>query len=184
MAESEARGGEGAETEAPDVDRPAVRDPVDQLGDVVGEALDRHGAAGVGCVAVALELDADHPAALGEPGEDVAEAAAEGEDAAVQGDERRSCRVAVLLVPDGDAVDLFVGHASPTVDARTRGHSAAMEGLGDLSIGPQSTLTTRRDRTDDRRDRGRRGTWCPVGVRPSSHRVRARPVLRHRGRRP
>ena len=110
VAESEARGGEGAETEAPDVDGPAVRDPVDQLGDVVCEPLDRHGAAGVGCVAVALELDADHPATLGEPRQDVAEAAAEGDDAAVQGDEHGACRVAVLLVPDGDAVDLFAGH--------------------------------------------------------------------------
>ena len=77
MAEGEARRGEGAEAEAPHVDRAAARDAVDQLGDVVGEALDRHGAAGVGRVAVALEFDADHAAALGEPGEDVGEAALE-----------------------------------------------------------------------------------------------------------
>ena len=114
MAHGEARGGEGAEAEAPHVDGSAAGDPVDQLGDVVGEPLDRHGAAGVGRVAVALELDADHPAALGEPGQDVVEAAVEREDAAVQGDERRPARVAVLLVPDGDAVDLLVGHASST----------------------------------------------------------------------
>jgi hypothetical protein len=99
----------------PHVDGPAARDPVDELGDVVGEPLDRHGAAGVGRVAVALELDADHPAALAEPGEHVAEAAVERENPAVQGDERRSCRVAALLVPDGDAVDLLVGHAISTV---------------------------------------------------------------------
>jgi hypothetical protein len=68
-------------------------------------------------VAVALKLDADHPAALGEPRQDVAEAAAECDDAAVQGHERRSCGVAVLLVPDGDAVDLLVGHAFPTIEA-------------------------------------------------------------------
>ena len=111
VAESEARGGEGTETEAPDVDGPAAGDPVDQLGDVVCEALNGHGAAGVGCVAVALELDADHSAALGQPREDVAEAAAKGENAAVDGDERRSCGVAVLLVPDGDAIDFLVGHA-------------------------------------------------------------------------
>src|SRR4029078_11895368 len=53
----------------------------------VGESSDRDGAAGVGRVAVALELDADHPAALGEPGEHLAEAALEGDDAAVQGDQ-------------------------------------------------------------------------------------------------
>jgi hypothetical protein len=35
----------------------------------------------------------------------------------VQGDERRSRRVAVLLVPDGDAVDLLMGHAIPTLEA-------------------------------------------------------------------
>jgi hypothetical protein len=114
VAEGEARGGEGPEAEAPHVDGPAARDPVDQLGDVVGEAFDRHGTAGVGRVAVALELDADHPAALGEPGEDVAETALEGDDAAVQGDQRRSCGVVVLLVPDGDAVDLLAGHADAT----------------------------------------------------------------------
>ena len=34
----------------------------------------------------------------------------EREDAAVEGDERRAVGVAVLLVPDGDAVDLLVGH--------------------------------------------------------------------------
>jgi hypothetical protein len=128
VAESEARGGQGAETEAPDVDGPAVRQPVDQLGDVVCEPLDRHCAAGVGCVAVALELDADHPAALAEPGKDVAEAAAEGDDAAMQGDERGPVGVAELLVPDGDAVDLFVGHAFPTVDAARTEHRTASTG--------------------------------------------------------
>ena len=111
VAESKARGGEGTQTEAPDVDGPAPGDPVDHLGDVVGEALDGHGAAGVGCVAVTLQLDADHSAALGEPGKDVAEAAAEGHDAAVEGNERRSCGVAVLLVPDRDAINFLVGHA-------------------------------------------------------------------------
>ena len=60
---------------------------------------------------MALEFDADHPAALGEPGKDVAETAHEGVDAAVEGDGRRCRSVAVLLVPDGDAVDLFGGHA-------------------------------------------------------------------------
>src|SRR5205807_3082729 len=95
----------------------AVGDPVDQLGNVVRESLDRHGAAGVGRVAVALELDADHPAAVREPGKDVAEAALEGENAAVQGDQRRSRRIPVLLVPNGDAVDLLVGHADSTIDA-------------------------------------------------------------------
>jgi hypothetical protein len=83
VAHGEARGGEGSEAVAPHVDGPAARDPVDQLGDVVGEALDRHRAAGVGRVAVALELDADHAAALAEPREDVVEAAVEREDAAV-----------------------------------------------------------------------------------------------------
>jgi hypothetical protein len=66
-------------------------------------------------VAVALELDADHPAALGEPGKDVAEAALEGDDAAVQANERRSRGVAVLLVPDRDVIDLLVGHTVQTV---------------------------------------------------------------------
>ena len=75
VTQREARGGEGAEAVAPHVDGSAAGDPVDQLGDVVGEALDRHGAAGVGRVAVTLELDADHPATLGEPREHVAEAA-------------------------------------------------------------------------------------------------------------
>src|SRR5207344_1096158 len=117
VAEGEARGGKGADTEAPNVDGSAARDPIDHLGDVIGEALDRHGATGVGCVAVALELDADHPAALSEPRQYVAEAAAERDDAAVQGDERRSCGIAVLLVPDGDAVDLLVGHAVRTMEA-------------------------------------------------------------------
>ena len=92
-------------------------DPVDQLGDVVGEPLDRDGAAGVGRVAVALELDADHAPALGEPRQDVVEAAVEGHDATVQGDERGSRRVTELLVPDGDAVDLVVGHALVTLEA-------------------------------------------------------------------
>ena len=105
MAEGQARGGEGAEAEAPHVDGSAARDAVDQLGHVVGEALDRHRPAGVGSVAVALELDPDDPAALRQPREDVAEAALERDDAAVEGDERRAVGVAVLLVPDGDAVD-------------------------------------------------------------------------------
>src|SRR5947208_1830524 len=91
VTESKARGGEGAEAVAPDVDRPAARDPVDQLGNVVGEPLERNGAVGVGRVPVALQLDADHPAAVDEPGKDVVKAAAEGEDAAVQGDQWRSC---------------------------------------------------------------------------------------------
>src|SRR3954466_7049103 len=68
---------------APHVDRSAAGDPIDQLGHIIGEPLDRHGAAGVGRVAVALELDADHPATLREPREDVAEAALKGEDAPV-----------------------------------------------------------------------------------------------------
>jgi hypothetical protein len=90
-------------------------------------------------VAVALEFDADHPAALGEPGEDVAEAAAEGDDAAVQGDEHGSCGVAVLLVPDGDAVDLFAGHAFPTVDVAPTQHrttSANDSRVGDQTAPP------------------------------------------------
>ena len=99
----------GAEAEAPHVDGSAARDAVDQLGDVVGEAVDRHRPAGVGRVAVALELDADDPTALRQPREDVAEAALEGDDAAMERDERRAVGVAVLLVPDGDAVDLSWG---------------------------------------------------------------------------
>ena len=87
VAQREARRGEGTEAEAPHVDGPAARDPVDQLGDIVGETLDRHRAAGVGRVAVTLELDADHPAALCEPGEDVPEAAAEGEESTVERNE-------------------------------------------------------------------------------------------------
>ena len=112
VADGEARGGEGAEAEAPHVDGSAARDPVDQLGDVVGEALDRHRAGR--CRACGRGPGA-RPRSPGgprvEPREDVAEAAVEREDAAVEGDERRAVGVAVLLVPDGDAVDLFVGHA-------------------------------------------------------------------------
>ena len=124
MAEGQARGGEGAEAEAPHVDGSAAGDAVDQLGHVVGEALDRHRPAGVGGVAVALELDPDDPAALRQPGENVAEAALEREDAAVEGDERRAVGVAVLLVPDGDAVDLLVGHV-PTTSVAGQTHRSA-----------------------------------------------------------
>ena len=125
MAEGQARGGEGAEAEAPHVDGSAARDAVDQLGHVVGEALDRHRPAGVGRVAVALELDPDDPAALRQPRQDVAEAALEREDAAVEGDERRAVGVAVLLVPDGDAVDRLVGHVPTTSVAGPTHRSAA-----------------------------------------------------------
>jgi hypothetical protein len=65
-------------------------------------------------MAVALELDPDHPAVLSEPRQHVAEAAVEGEDPAMQGYERRPVGVAVLLVPHGDTVDLFVRHV-PTM---------------------------------------------------------------------
>ena len=160
MPQSKARRGEGAKAEAPHVDSPATRDPVDQLGDVVGESLDRHGAAGVGCVAVALELDADHPAALGEPGENVAKTAAEGDDTAVQGDERRSCRVAVLLVPDGDAVDLLAAREEPAAPVHWPSFGAlkpATAGTpGGIRVGqPISRHRPPRRRTATRRDRRR-----------------------------
>ena len=106
----DARRRQGPEAEAPEVGRSAAGHPVHELGDVVGEALDRHGPAGVGRVAVALKLDPDHPAALREPRQHVAEAAVEGKDPTVEGDERRPVGVAVLLVPDGNAVDLLVRH--------------------------------------------------------------------------
>jgi hypothetical protein len=67
-------------------------------------------------VAVALELDADHASPSAGPRQDVVEASVEREDAPVQRDERRSRRVAELLVPDGDAVDLVKRHAC---DVRT-----------------------------------------------------------------
>ena len=57
MAEGQTRGGERAEAEAPHVDGSAACDAVDQVGHVVGEALDRHRPAGVRGVAVALEFD-------------------------------------------------------------------------------------------------------------------------------
>ncbi len=114
MTEGQARRGERAEAVAPHVDGPAAREAIDQLGDVVGETLDRYRAAGIGRVTVALELDPDDPAAGRQPREDVDEAALEREDAAVQRNERRAAGVAVLLVPDRDAVDVLVGHASTT----------------------------------------------------------------------
>ena len=110
MPHGDARRRQGAEAEAPEVGRPAVGHPVNELGNVVGEALDRHGSAGVGRVAVALKLDPDHPAAVRQPWEHVAEAAIEGDDPTVKGDERRPVGVAVLLVPDRNAVDLLVRH--------------------------------------------------------------------------
>ena len=110
MPHGDARRRQGAEAEAPEVGRSAAGHPVHELGDVVGEALDRHGPAGVGRVAVALKLDPDYPAALREPWQHVAEAAVEGKDPTVEGDERRPVGVAVLLVPDGNAVDLLVRH--------------------------------------------------------------------------
>ena len=158
-------GGEGAEAEAPHVDGPAARDPVDQLGDVIGEPLDRHGATGVRRVAVALELDADHPAALGEPREDVVEAAVERHDAAVQGDQRWPGRVAELLVPDGDAVDLLGGHALLTLEAsrvhrpavRPRAAGSGAEPFGQRDDDPlrppggRSITTSVRESARDRR---------------------------------
>lgn len=125
MAEGQACGGEGAEAEVPHVDGSAVRDLVDHLGYVVGEALDRHRPAGVGGVAVALELHPDDPMALRQPRENVAEAALERDDAAVEGDKRRAVGVAVLLVPDGDAVDRLVGHFPTTSVAGPTHRSAA-----------------------------------------------------------
>ena len=59
---------------------------------------------------MALKLDPNHPAALREPLQDVAEAAVEGEDPTVERDEGRPVGVAVLLVPDGNAVDFLVRH--------------------------------------------------------------------------
>lgn len=73
---------------------------------------------------MALELDADHPASLRQPREHVTEAGIERDDAAVQGDERRALGVAVLLEPDGDAVDLLVGHADRTVADRRAHYSS------------------------------------------------------------
>src|ERR1700687_5666655 len=61
-------------------------------------------------MAVALELDPDHPAVLREPRQHGAEAAFEGEDSAMEGDERRPVGVAVLLVPHGNAIDFLVRH--------------------------------------------------------------------------
>jgi hypothetical protein len=61
---------------------------------------------------------ADHPAPFGEPREDLAEAALERVDAAMQRDQRRPCGVTSLLVPDRNAVDLLTGHANRTVAAR------------------------------------------------------------------
>src|SRR4051812_43515314 len=50
-----------------------------------------------------------YPTSPSEAGEDAAEAALEGDDAAVHGNQLRSFRVAVLRVPDGDAVNLLNG---------------------------------------------------------------------------
>ena len=61
---------------------------VEELRDVVGEPVDRHRPPRVGRVAVALQLDADDPTSLLQPGEHAAEAAFEGEDAAVERYER------------------------------------------------------------------------------------------------
>ena len=78
---------------------------------------------------MALELDADHPAAVRQPREDIAEAGRERDDAAVEGDERRALGVAVLLVPDGHTVDQFLGHGTTTSAAgrthRNKGGQAA-----------------------------------------------------------
>lgn len=122
MADGEARRSQRAEAVAPHVDRPAAGDPVDQFGDVIGESLDRQGPAGVGRVPVSLQFHTEHPPTVGEPGEDVAEAALEREDATVQGHERRSVYVPVLLVPDGDVVDRFERHVS--FDGTRRRNSA------------------------------------------------------------
>ena len=110
---------QSAQAEAPEVGRSAAADTVHEFGDVVGEALDRHGSAGVGRVAVALKLDTDHPAALCEPRQHIAEGPVEGDEPTVEGDERRPVGVAVLLVPDGNAVDLLVRHR--THDVRSSG---------------------------------------------------------------
>ena len=115
VAQGQARGGERTETETPHIDGLTARDAFDQVGEVIGEPLDRHGPPGVGRVAVALELNADHSTTLGQPRQHVAEAALEGDDAAMQGDERRSCGVATLLVPDGHAIDQFGRHAPRVV---------------------------------------------------------------------
>src|SRR4029079_5277451 len=40
MTKSEARGRQRAETESPDVDGVATRDPIDELSDVIGEAFE------------------------------------------------------------------------------------------------------------------------------------------------
>src|SRR4051794_22377789 len=70
-------------------------------------------------MAVALELDPDHMAAFREPRQHVAEAPLEGHNPTVEGDERRPVGVAVLLVPDGNAVDLLVRHV-PTMSDFSR----------------------------------------------------------------
>jgi hypothetical protein len=61
-------------------------------------------------VAVALKLDADDPAALGEPREYLAEASVERQHPAVEGDERRAVEVPVLLIPERQAIDVSGGH--------------------------------------------------------------------------
>ena len=81
-------------------------DAVDQLGHVVSESLDRHRPAGVCGVAVALEHRPNITRQWHiQPGENVAKAALEREDAAVDGE--RAHRG--LLEPNGDTVDLLVG---------------------------------------------------------------------------
>ena len=103
---------EPAEAEADDVGSldPQVVEQGDDVGREVGE---RRGTIDVGGVTVALELDRDHPVALGEHRQRDGEVQADGHQTAVEEHQRRS--VAVLLVVQVQPVDIGVRHAPTDV---------------------------------------------------------------------